>query len=811
VTTFLNTSIPQTESTSPLQMPLKRWQIGRGMADSQLLRAEEALVPFDPARQPEVDTLNTWLDDPQWLQSVRLLTGAGGTGKTRLAIELCQQRLKASWHAGFLDPELNAKDMSTTWQTLKDSNQPLLIVVDYAETRQTVLLALIEAMLQTPGSQTVRLLLLARDGGEWWDNLPSKNPRCESLLGGYATSGPFPLSPLYAAEQDRHQAYQLALKTFAQALEVEAPGGVPKLEGEHFNHPLYLQMAALLALHGERPTTAEGLTRALLNHERRYWRGLLAHFGWAEPEREAQQLLALTTLAGGFATPKEAKPYWNSASGGHLSGSNFSALFRALRPLYPGKQGLQAVRPDLLGEALVSQALLCPEAATLLDAVLANSASPPIHRYALTALARISSQRPDLQETLVEALVRHFPNRYEDTVAVAKETTGHLPKLVEIAFDRLKPSVKSQVAGLLKLPLQKESVQLAELNYLVMEYLEGKSRQKLEKKADSIDNMMSRAMDLGNYAVALHRTGRAKQAVSWALEACKHSESLARKDWRYESIYATSLSNYANYLGDVGEFKEALTQAQQALKIRQRLVEKNSEQYEPDYATSLNNYAGHLSDVGEFKEALKQTQDALEIRQRLAEKNPDQYEPDYATSLNNYAGRLNDVGKFREALKQTQDALEIRQRLVEKNPVRFVGDLVNGICLLEYFNWLHNPSDLDSESELPDVKTVLATILPGPLLLFATFVQACRAIDQSARAENFIQVLSIFESLSLAERTKVEILWLCANAWCAKFAPKAVAEVDWQTNWAQYASQRQGRLPYDMKEVARRLEFQWPA
>jgi len=54
--------------------------------------------------------------------------------------------------------------------------------------------------------------------------------------------------------------------------------------------------------------------KALLNHEVRYWRGLLTSFGWPEPERLASQLLALATLAGGFATPREARPYWATAT-----------------------------------------------------------------------------------------------------------------------------------------------------------------------------------------------------------------------------------------------------------------------------------------------------------------------------------------------------------------------------------------------------------------------------------------------------------------------------------------------------------------
>ena len=128
-------------------------------------------------------------------------------------------------------------------------------------------------------------------------------------------------------------------------------------------------MAALLALYGEQPTTAQGLTKALLNHERRYWQGVLAHLNWPEPERRAEQLLALTTLAGGFAIIRDAEQYWIKAKGKVISTAEFNSMYRDLVTLYPGTHGLQPLRPDLLGEALVAQALLRSQGDMLLDAV----------------------------------------------------------------------------------------------------------------------------------------------------------------------------------------------------------------------------------------------------------------------------------------------------------------------------------------------------------------------------------------------------------------------------------------------------------
>jgi glycosyltransferase involved in cell wall biosynthesis len=563
---------------SPLLMPTLQWQAG--MAVSQLLRAEKALLPFDEARQPDVDVLNNWLDDEKWPQSIRLITGPGGQGKTRLARELCQKRIESGWVAGFLDSSLDPNKMAVSWQTLHSLNKPLLIVIDYVETRQTAFLSLLKASLQKPCTQPVRMLLLARDGGEWWDNLPSKDPQCEGLLSGYATSGPFQLPPLYTAEQDRKEAYKKAIQTFAKTLDVKPPATVPDLLGEHFKRPLYVQMAALSALYGENPTTAQGLTRALLNHERRYWSGVLSQFNWSEPEGRAEQLLALATLAGGFTTNRDAWQFWGKAKYKDFNSGDFNSLFRELSTLYPGAQGIQALRPDLLGEALVAQALLRSDGDNLLDAVLTRSSNQTIRRNVLTVIARLSTQRLDLKEILVDALSRHFHYCYNDIVAVSTETTSLLPLLADEAFERLTPGNKSQVAGLLAPLLSVESVQLANLSCLVSESQARKAYDKLNKKPGDKDRIYDFALAMSNYAAKLAQVGQHQQACAACLE---------------------SLENY------------------------RKLTPRDVKNFEPNYGGSLNNYAAHLSDIGKNEEALEFAQQALEICKRLADKTPDRF------------------------------------------------------------------------------------------------------------------------------------------------------------------------------------------
>jgi tetratricopeptide (TPR) repeat protein len=846
------------QSELPVHMPTKRLLAGDALTDSQLLRAEEALVPFDLARQPELDKLDAWLNDGQYLQTVRLVTGAGGLGKTRLALHLCEQRSAAGWYSGFLDSDLTQQELTAGWKVLQALNQPLLIIIDYAETRQNDLIVLIKAMQKSPSKHPVRFLLLARDGGEWWDNLPSRDKDCEALLSGYATSGPFSLPTLHDEIPDRLQAYKEALNAFAKALEVPAPSVTPELAGEHFGRPLYLQMAALLALRGERPTTAQGLTRALLNHERRYWKGLFVRSDFPEPDRHAEQLLALVTLAGGFTTAKFALPHWERANGKTISAAQFSQLFHTLIPLYPGKQGLQAVRPDLLGEALVAQALLRPSADELLNAVLGKEASFAMRWHALTVIARLSDHYQELHEVLIEALKRCFVHCWQEFLLVATETPSNLPSLAEIAFARLSEKTKSQVAGLLKSRIAEESVQLAGYYCLIYEYLVKKARQKHPQQIFNTESMSDLAGKLNDYSITLYRAGRNDGALDCAKQSLEIRQRLSEKNpGRFDSDLAMSLNTYANRLGNEGFADDALVIAEQSLKIYQRLAKTQPEHFDSDLALSLNNYSNRLSNVDRNNEALENIRESLEIYQRLAQKRPDRFEPDRAMSLINYSnslGRLGqidkallhakqaleiyqplskkkpdrfdpdcatslyncatclcDAGYIEEALEHSRQALKLFMRLSQKNPARYSEEHFSSYCNTRFLEWLagNNPDDYDLE-KLSSIPEVIPPHLRPLLQHTASFVRACCITTQTSRSLSFKQTISLWGDLSPTNKISALHNWLCASAWCATHTPALITDTSWKEKWIQFTTQRQGHIPWWMLEVAKRLHFKWP-
>ncbi|WP_090143185.1 hypothetical protein [Limnohabitans sp. DM1] len=372
---------------------------------------------------------------------------------------MCQRLAATGWHSGFLRNTLGPKDCAVLVRELAQANRPTLIVLDYAETRITTLLELLSQLLSQPQPQslaqtrpqTVRILLLARSSGEWWGHLPGINGRCETLLTGRATTGPYPVPALYTDPALRQTAYAQALATFAGVLQRPAPPVQPDLQAPAYDKPLFLHMAALLALLGERTESADALPMALVRHEKRYWHRLArsaapSYRDAQSVEKDSELLMALVTLVGSAARPQDIEKLWQTAEGDAPP----KPLFNALAALYPGTQGLSGLRPDLLGEALVAQQLLGSGSEALLHAVLGKAATPAQRHHALTVLSRLLRDREDLFLPIENALTQHFSLCAKDIVKVILQTPSRLPQVAERSFQRLPMSLALPVAGQLK-------------------------------------------------------------------------------------------------------------------------------------------------------------------------------------------------------------------------------------------------------------------------------------------------------------------------------------------------------------------------
>src|SRR5205823_3551484 len=93
----------------------------------------------------------------------------------------------------------------------------------------------------------------------------------------------------------------------------------------------------------------------------------------------------------------------------------------------------------------------------------------------------------------------------------------------------------------------------------------------------------------------------------------------------------------ASRLSDLGRREEALTAAEEAVRLRRALAAARPNAFTPDLALSLNNLAGRLNDLGRREEALKAAQEAVHLYRALAATRPNAFSPELATSLDNRA------------------------------------------------------------------------------------------------------------------------------------------------------------------------------
>jgi hypothetical protein len=264
-----------------LFVPAVTWR--DGLPPSAMLRPEYGLVAF-AGRGEEVDGLLGWCAGPEPF-GLRLVTGPGGQGKTRLSAHVCSE-LGRGWVAGLLHTRqvaggsllaggADARLSVDLAERLAGCSAPLLLVVDYAETSPRLVLQLAgllrdrAAITDAPG----RLMLLARSAGEWLAELRSQAD--DGLAGSLGDSVVLPLGELVRAA-DRDAEFRRAVAAFA-ALRGGDPGRVrppADLATGRYERVLEVHAAALAALLDQADPAAAvgeaGPVERVLAHEQRF-------------------------------------------------------------------------------------------------------------------------------------------------------------------------------------------------------------------------------------------------------------------------------------------------------------------------------------------------------------------------------------------------------------------------------------------------------------------------------------------------------------------------------------------------------------
>jgi hypothetical protein len=649
-----------------------------------LVKARSGVVPFT-ARADLAGELEGWLTAGEPFYGL-VVGGRGGSGKTRLAVELCERARNKGWELSGLLTRIADQG---ALDALTGTQLPRLVVVDYAETRAEQLEILLPELAASATREApVRVLMLIRASQQGTDNwttkLSSRSDWLDALLGECDTRT-LEDEPLDSGERER--LFARASEAFAKRADLSPRPAAPNaslLSGEAFGTPLMVVVAAYLDVHGrgDLPATRDALFDEILKHEERYWQATGGGL-FSPASKLPRRVAALATLATAETPALAVETLRLLPQLSDAPRERLDEISDWAHKLYPGAGWWNPLEPDRIGEHLVATAFR--EEPEIIAEVLATN-RPERITWPLTILSRAAADHPQTNRMLRPILTDSLQHLCELAIAQASSTTMHeliygeaatAAAAIENAIMTIPvdPDVLPGPVGLM--PTQANLI-LASLAVTLAE--QHVQHQQRLAEADPATYEPELAHSLNDFSVDLANAGLRERALQAIRQSVTIRERLAELDpATYEPELARSLSNLSNGLGEAGERERALQAIRQSVTIRERLAEVDPAAYEPELANSLNNLSIRLAEVGEQDQALQAIRQAVAIRKRLAEANPADYEPALAGSLNNLSNRLATAGEHEQAFQAVTQAIEIHLRLAEANPAAYEPDLARSL------------------------------------------------------------------------------------------------------------------------------------
>jgi hypothetical protein len=631
-----------------------KWEFRRIAQDLERLNPSFRCTPLI-GRQHEMASLQAFLDKPRPI-SVRVLTGSGGSGKTRLAIELCSLAANSGWHAGFLSElELSRFLMQPNikeWGWAK----PTLIVLDYAAGHAALLRQLIDELVNSNQSpnHALRLILIERYADMnigWWHTLFQGGWESMDRRALLDPPEPIRIPPLATAE-DRLALLQATLDQVEPASTLTLPSNEPDfrlrlMQLDWGGDPLFLMMAALemVRLNQSNVLTLSrtDLANGLALREADRLSQLATRNGLA-PEL-VKHMAACITLAQGMGREAfEIFAETEKAAIHRPSGGDSAQLADLLQQAFPSQGGIASIVPDLIGEAFVIHVLRSQSST---NSVLRCHAA--------------------FGQPVIESTIRCV----QDYASSTPIPLQWLEAIAHSGWD----DVKALIVLDSSLPFQ--SVLLANLSLLVSQRL----IELLQKNPDTPKQLLAEA--LNGLALAQIHMGFRELASQSAQQAVDLFRKLEKEgDEKLKPKLAMSLNNLANRLSDFGQREAALAAAEESALLYRELTDQRPEVFKPDLAMALNNLSSTLSEVGQREQAFIATQEAVEIRRELAKARPDIFKPNLASALNNLANRLGELGKHEAALGAAREASELYRELSGQRPDEFMAKFCTSLSNL---------------------------------------------------------------------------------------------------------------------------------
>ena len=651
---------------------------------------------------------------------MRLVHAEGGSGKTRLAREFAARSAEAGWAVALARHRSEVASAGAGDESLTVRPPGLVLVVDYAERWPLADLITLVRQHRDAARDRLRILLLARPAGTWWQGLAHQFAKLDVLDVAAVRLEALPNIP-----EARAAVYTAARDRFAEifALADAASLGVPdRLADPQFGLTLTVHMRALIdvdaASHGREPPSGSdqaSLSSYLLDREYDHWRS--SHDQGRGPVRtnelamsRAVYVAVLTrslTLAAAAAALTRADAAATRAAADQLVEDHG----RCYPPEDPGLV-LDPLAPDRLGEDYLALSLPGQEEdfgyyatdswtitapGLLLEPATADAEPAAYSRQAVSTLIEAAHRWPHVTARHIGPLLRRNPGLALTAGSAALTRLSDLPTLDLGVLEAIEPCLPDHAhidldlgsAAVFDRLIQHRLSRTAEpaeraalFTQLGWRYGNaGLNEQALAATTQAVDYYRALsetdprtylphlAVALGNLGGRLALEGSRAQAVESRQEAVSIYRDLSRlRPVVYLPDFAAALNGLSNSLADVGRWNEALAPAQEAVKLRRQQAETEPDRYQRGLAIALTSLGIRYSQAGLSAQALDPAREAVALLRTLAQANPPAHQPDLARALNSLGNRLLELGRRQEALEAAREAVEIRREIAAINP-----------------------------------------------------------------------------------------------------------------------------------------------
>jgi len=650
-------------------------------APSRLLAARHELMGYI-GRRHVLSELTRWLAGDA-VKAAKLITGTGGQGKTRLALEVARHAQKHRYlvliahhkdDGGLTGPVVDIPALR--------KRQRVMVVVDYADRWPYGDLRGLFEQLSPNRHRHLRVLMLARSD-HFWNEL-------KGALRDFDTSAHLlePLEDNAEGRNEREELFDKAVTVFADHLEVDV-GRLPRpatLHSSAFGLMLAVQMAALVSVltvreqagsrREELASDPAAASRYLIGQEVRHWR-LMSRAGFVSDKLMARAVM-IATLTRGLEYD-QARALLDAIG----IGGDAQQVLNDHRICYPpsARGVLEPLFPDRLGEDFVAAVLgaavpdrVTSESLRGLDdleapGILKRLLAQPGAERLLPGDGSIVRWPPSLMRSVMTELIevslrweyvagKHlFDAISRNPFLVLAAGSTALSRLCKVrGADAVLPDVG---AALDRVIGEGVNMDLDAGAALVAECLAGPEyfRHDLARRAQSLRTLSIRRMAVGDRERALKS---ARDAVSLSEQAAVTGSRDGAAAAAQSAGLASALTNLANVLSEVGQYDDALAPAQQAVDLYRQLSDQGGEpnQYLPGLGAALTNLGKLHSDRGRPEDALEPDQAAVVIYRKLLGSDTRSVLA-LASALTNLVRPLSELGQA----EQARDAAEEAARL----------------------------------------------------------------------------------------------------------------------------------------------------